>query len=103
MGSEHGWCPYSLNQTILNGSQSRLRDPRPYAFNVLIPHLNGFQFFLHLHYYKSKLEGKNEFEGTVFDEYLELFTIMRDDFLSNLVDQVFMDIKARSMPYRKNK
>ncbi|KAL0278155.1 UNVERIFIED_CONTAM: hypothetical protein PYX00_000058 [Menopon gallinae] len=60
-------------------------------------------FFLHLHYYKSRLEGKNEYEGTVFDEYLELFTVMRDDFLTELVDQVFMDIKARSMPYRKDK
>lgn len=62
-----------------------------------------FQFFLHLQYYKSKLEGKPETSGAVFDEYLVLLAKMRDDLVNELIDHVFMDVKAKSMAYRKDK
>ncbi|KAK6623999.1 hypothetical protein RUM44_010857 [Polyplax serrata] len=59
--------------------------------------------FLHLQYYKSKLQGDGDSAGTVFDDYLKVLGKMRDDLLLELTDHVFMDMKAKSMPYRKDK
>ena len=41
--------------------------------------------------------------ASVFEEYINILSKMRDDLIEELIDNVFMDVKAKSMPYRKDK
>ena len=42
-------------------------------------------------------------EGTVFDEMIQLLKHMKNDMMSNIVNYIADDTKARSRPYRKDK